>query len=101
MTLDDPTDVAGSLPEFSIETLTALLPSFTGFQGWLTLSLIGCIFGICQRVVPQAWDTIVDSFWVTIEFGERDPSYSECFLAAPALMLPLPGADHVLPLQTG
>jgi len=101
MTLEDPTDVAGSLPEFSIKTLTALLPSFTGFQGWLTLSLIGCIFGICQRVAPQAWDAIIDSFWVTIEFREWDPSYRECLLAAPALMPPLPGTDHAFSLQVG
>jgi len=68
--------------------ITDTLLPFTGFQGWLTLILIGSVFGICQRVAPQAWDAIVDLFWVTIEFDEVDHrSYRECLLAAPALIL--------------
>jgi len=80
----------GPLPEgFSITTLTTPLPYFTGFQGWLTLSLIVCVFGICQRVAPQVLDAIVDSFWVTIEFEEDDHSYRECLLVTPAVQLRL------------
>ena len=91
MAFENPANVTGSLPEgFSTTTLTTLLPAFTGLQGWLTLSLIGCVFGICQRVAPQAWDAIVDSFWITIEFHQVDRSYRGCLLATPALMPPLP-----------
>jgi len=97
--------VADSLPEgSSTTTLTTLLPSFTGFQGWLTLSLIGCVFGICQKVVPQAWEAVVDSFWVTIEFEGDDDSYRECLPASAIAVAALARrriADHSFLSQTG
>ena len=104
MAFENTTDIAGSLPEFPITTLTTLLSSFTGLQGWLTLILIGSVFRICQRIAPHAWDAILDLFWVTIEFDQLDDegtSYRECLFTAPALMPPLSGADHALPLQAG
>jgi len=98
MASENPANAAGSLPEgFSIATLTALLPSFTGLRCWLTLILIGSILGICQRVAPQAWDAIVDLFWVTIEFDSADwgGGYGGCSLAT---SLPhLSGADQAFP----
>jgi len=95
MAVENPTNATTSIHGgFSITTLTALLPSFTGFRGLLTLFLMGCVFEMCRRFAPHAWEALVDSFWVTIEFDEDDRSYRECLLAI--AMSPLPGADHVL-----
>ena len=67
----------------SIATLATVLLSSAGFQDWLKLFLIGGVFETCRRTVFQAWDSIVDSFWITVDFEEGDDSYGEN-LAPPA-----------------
>ena len=70
------TTITNSLTEKpSIATLATLLLSFTEFQDWLKLLLIGGIFETCRRVVFQVWHAIVDSFWVSVDFEEYDDSY--------------------------
>jgi len=61
--------------EPSILTLATTLLSFTGFQDWLKLFLIGGVFETCRRIALQAWDSIVDSVWITVDFDEADDSY--------------------------
>jgi len=60
-------------------TLAAVLLSFAGFQGWLFLFLIGAIFKACQRV--RAFGSIVDSFWITVDFQEGNRSLGKCLPA--------------------
>jgi chaperone BCS1 len=72
------TNITNSLVEKpSIATLATVLLSFTGFQDWLKLFLIGGVLETCRRIVFQAWDSIVDSFWITVDFEEGDDSYGE------------------------
>ena len=93
----------------SLTTLATVLLSFTGLQDWLKLFLIGGIFETCRRVVSQAWNNIVDLFWVTVDFEEGDDSYGEN-LAPPVgrlittVMPPVSCTEHAddaLFLQTG
>jgi len=72
------TNITNTLAEKpSIATLATVLFSFTGFQDWLKLFLIGGVFETCRRASLQAWDSIVDRFWVTVDFEEGDDSYGE------------------------
>ena len=85
-----------------IATLSTILPSLTGFQGWLTLFLICCAFEMCRRATFQAWDSILASFWTTIDLEGDSRSYGEYLLAAPASVAaavsPSPDLDHTLHL---
>ena len=65
-----------------IATLATALLSFTGFQGWLKLFLIGAIFETCRRI--HAWGSIVDSFWITVDIEEYNWGYCEYFPATSA-----------------
>ena len=72
------TNITNTLAEKpSIATLATVLLSFTGFQDWLKLLLIGGIFETCRRVFFQAWNSVVDSFWITVDFEQGDDSYGE------------------------
>ena len=71
----------------SIASLATVLLSFTRFQDWLKLFLIGAIFELCRRVSFQAWDSIVDSFWITLDFEESDRSYGEYLPASTSVAL--------------
>lgn len=72
------TSIAESLTDKpSIATLATILLSFTGFQDWLKLFLIGGIFETCRRLVFQSWHTLVDRFWITVDFEDGDDSYGE------------------------
>lgn len=59
----------------SIATLATVLLSFTGFQDWLKLFLLGGVFETCRRTAFQAWDYVVDSLWITVDLEEGDDSY--------------------------
>ena len=79
------TSIADSLAERpSIATLATILLSFTGFQDWLKLFLIGGVFETCRRVAFQAWHSLVDSIWITIDFEDGDDSYGEHLHFPPA-----------------
>ena len=72
------TSIADTLAQKpSIATLATILLSFTGFQDWLKLFLIGGIFETCRRFAFQAWHAVVDSFWITVDFEDGDDSYGE------------------------
>lgn len=74
----------------SIATLATVLLSFTGIQDWLKLFLIGGFLETCRRAVLQAWQKILDSIWITVDFEDGDDSYGGSFLpltgAASAIM---------------
>ena len=73
------TNITNSLAERpSIATLATVLLSFTGFQDWLKLFLIGGIFETSRRVAFHAWYSIVDSLWITVDFEDGDDSYGGC-----------------------
>lgn len=61
----------------SIATLATVLLTFTGFQDWLKLFLIGGVFETCRRVFFQVWYSLVDWLWITVDFEEGDDSYGE------------------------
>lgn len=61
----------------SVATLATVLLTFTGFQDWLKLFLIGGVFETCRRVFFQVWYSVVDSLWITVDFEEGDDSYGE------------------------
>ena len=70
-----------SLPEGpSIATLATVFLSLIRSQDWLKFFLIGGILETCRRVAFQAWNHIVDSFSVTVEFEDRDDSYGEHYV---------------------
>ncbi|KAF9649610.1 P-loop containing nucleoside triphosphate hydrolase protein [Thelephora ganbajun] len=70
------TNITNTLTEKpSIANLATVLLSFTGFQNWVKLFLIGGVFETCRRVVFRAWDTIVDSVWITVDLEDGDDSY--------------------------
>ena len=86
------TNITNTLAEKpSVATLATILLSFTGFQDWLKLFLIGGIFETCRRFVFEAWHNIVDSFWVTVDFEDGDQSYGGCLHLSFALVSKL---DH-------
>ena len=72
------TNITNALAEKpSIATLATVLLSFTGFQDWLKLLFIGGVFEACRRAAFQAWDNIVNWFWITVDFEEGDDSYGQ------------------------
>ena len=72
------TSIADSLTDKpSIATLATILLSFTGFQDWLKLFLIGGIFETCRRLAFQSWHSVIDRFWITVDFEDGDDSYGE------------------------
>jgi len=79
-----------NLPEHLTSFTNSLTesPSFatlaTELKRWLKLFLVGGAFETCRRVTFQAWDAIIDSFWITIDFEQSDRSYGKYLQAAPA-----------------
>lgn len=74
------TNITNNLAEKpSIATLATVLLSFTGIQDWLKLFLLGGVLETCRRVVLQAWQNILDSIWISVDFEEGDDSYGGSF----------------------
>ena len=59
----------------SIATLATTLLSFTGFQDWLKLFLIGGVLETFRRTFFQIWYYVIDLLWITVDLEEGDESY--------------------------
>ena len=64
----------------SIATLATALLSLTGIQDWLKLFLIGGVLETCRRTLLQAWQNILDSIWISVDFEDGDDSYGGSLL---------------------
>jgi hypothetical protein len=67
----------------SIATLATVLLSFAGIQDWLKLFLIGGVLETCRRTALQAWQNLLDSIWITVDFEDGDDSYGGSLHSSP------------------
>lgn len=63
-------------------SMITMLASFSALRDWLKILLVGGVIETCRRLFFGSWESLIDSFWITVTFDEDDVSYSESFLPA-------------------
>ncbi|KIP02268.1 hypothetical protein PHLGIDRAFT_96183 [Phlebiopsis gigantea 11061_1 CR5-6] len=74
-TVANPTTPSPAKP-LNIPALLSFLLSFSALQDWLKLIVIGGVIETCRRFGLKLWSSLVESFWITACFDERDTCYN-------------------------
>ena len=61
----------------NLPALLSFLLSFSALRDWLKLIVIGGVIETCRRFGLKLWSSLVESFWITACFDERDTCYSQ------------------------
>lgn len=77
------TSSAASTPlnaPLNLSTLFSFLLSLSALQDWLKILVIGGAIEASRRTGLRLWYSVVELFWITACFDDRDASYSESSL---------------------